>query len=63
MIEDTNDSVLLIVKSDHISIITGRQLLHFLTMSQSVDDQSIFQRNGQNRAFEFEMNVKPKANE
>ena len=27
--------------------------------SESVDDQSIIQRNGQNWAFEFEMNVKP----
>ena len=49
-----------VVKSDSISVIIGRRLLHFLTMSESVDDQAIIQRSGQNRAFEFEMNVEPK---
>ena len=60
MIEDTDDSVLLIVKSNPISVIIGRRLLHFLTMSESVDKQLIIQRNGQNWAFEFEINVEPK---
>ena len=50
-IEDTDDSVLLILKSDAICVIIDRRLLHFLTMSESVDDQSINQRNGQNRGF------------